>query len=333
MTLILQDDNKISARVGSPLRIPLKEELDLVQLICSRCQAHIPTNMTEVVFKANEIISIHNYFAKQTKRGPLTNSWFYDFYGRHKNQLSRRRVQGLDVSSQIGRSTARVIEYYSILRDNLFNHKIKQSKIYNLDETPCPIVKIPHYSIWHKSVKEAHVTHSDNRMVLTMMACIASNGTPMPPLVIFKGKTIDFNYLTNAMDILCATNDNAYMTQELFRSCGLQFEKCSKPTKESPVLLIMDNFIGHLDWETLAYFNKRFIFVVGLAPHTSDLTQPLDLSVFASFKAAYRKNYALLLKKRVTKIHQRDFTDIMATAYKQSFTSNNISPGFQRGGI
>ena len=31
MTLILQDANKIGTRVGSPLRIPLKEELDLVQ--------------------------------------------------------------------------------------------------------------------------------------------------------------------------------------------------------------------------------------------------------------------------------------------------------------
>ena len=334
MTIILQNPSQIGSQVGSPLRIPLKEELQLVQWICQRCAAHLPTSMVDVLNKANQVVTIHNHFATKTRRGPLTKSWFYEFYKRHADQLSRRRVQGLDISRQEGRSTARLIEYYSCLRDMLFNNKFKQSKIYNLDETPCPIDNVPRYSLWHKSIKEAHVTQSDNRMVLTMMACVAANGTSIPPLVIFQGKTMDISYLTDQMEILTATNDNAYMTQELFNSWGKHFVELSKPSKEFPVLMIMDNFVGHLDPDTIELFSNKYVFLVGLAPHTSDLTQPLDLSVFSPFKKAYRKHYATLLsKKKITKLHQRDFTEIMAVAYKESFTPGNISSGFQRGGI
>lgn len=334
MTDIIKNPNKIGSRAGSPLRIPLSEELKIVQWICQRCQAFIPTNSNQVVSKANVVVAIHNHFAVHTKRGPLTLSWYYCFYKRHSNQLARRRVQGLDISRQEGRSTARLIEYYSCLRDMMFENKFKQHKIYNLDETPCPVDNIPRYSIWHKSVKSVHITQSDNRQVLTMMACIAANGTSIPPLIIFQGKTIDINYLTEEMDILCASNDTAYMTAELFRSWANHFVEFSKPTIESPVLLLMDNFVAHLDWETLDMFHSHHIFICGLAPHTSDLTQPLDLSVFQAFKTAYRRRYNELLQQyKVKRLTQRDFTDIMAYAYRVAFTSNNITSGFQKAGI
>ena len=41
----------------------------------------------------------------------------------------------------------------------------------------------------------------------------------------------------------------------------------------------MYNFKGHLDWDALEFLYQNNPFLVGLPPHTSDITQPLDLSV------------------------------------------------------
>ena len=171
-------------------------------------------------------IKIQNHFATDTRRGPLTDSWYYQFYKRHKDVLSKRRVEGLDISRQEGRSSARIIEYYSILRDMLFGQNFKQSKIFNLDETPCPINNIPRYSIWKKDIKDAHVSQPDNRMVLTMLACVAANGTALPPLIIFQGKTVDLSYMDDSFDCLVASDDTAYMTKDLFRSWLLNLLNC-----------------------------------------------------------------------------------------------------------
>ena len=51
--------------------------------------------------------------------------------------------------------------------------------------------------------------------------------------------------------------------------------------------------------------------------HTSDFTQPLDLSVYGPYKKAYRQNYAAIKEKnRETKFHERFFTKIMTSSYK-----------------
>ena len=84
----------------------------------------------------------------------------------------------------------------------------------------------------------------------------------------------------------------------------------------------MDNFGGHLDWDAFEYLHSNHVFIIGLPPHSSDLTQPLDLSVFGPFKKYYRRNYANVQRDTSIKvIHQRDFTNIMKDAYNEAFTS------------
>ena len=334
MTVIIKDPSKIGKGVGTPQRIPIEEELLIVSWITQRCEAKMATTKEQVIKKANEIIVLHNRFALDTKRGPLTEAWFYNFWKRHKTKLSKRRVEGLDISRQMGRSTIRMLEYFSYLRDLLFQNKFKQSKIYNIDETPCPLNNIPRYSLWSKAVKDAHVLQPDNRMVLTMMGCIAANGTALPPLIIYHGKTVDVNYLNNELDVLVASNENAYMTQDIFRSWVKKFVELSNPTKDSPALLIMDNFVGHLDNQGIEYLFAHHVFVIGLPQHTSDLTQPLDLSVYGPYKLAYRKNFASIQEQTLIKtISQRDFTSIVIKSYKEAFSFANIASGFQRAGI
>ena len=64
--------------------------------------------------------------------------------------ISKRKVQGMDTSRDRSKCTARVIEYFSYLRDLLLEYNFRDDKIFNCDETPCPIVTIISESIWIK---------------------------------------------------------------------------------------------------------------------------------------------------------------------------------------
>ena len=94
--------------------------------------------------------------------------------------------------------------------------------------------------------------------------------------------------------MMVASNENVYMTQELFREWACKFVLYSKPSEEFPVLLLMDNFIGHLDNAAFEYFFSNSVFVIGLPQNTSDITQPLDLSVFGPYKKKYRQLFSEL---------------------------------------
>ena len=66
-------------------------------------------------------------------------------------------------------------------------------------------------------------------------------------------------------------------------------------------MLIFDNFKGHLDHQAFEYPHANHVFIISLPPHTSDKTQPLDLSVFGPFEAAYKKKFGKVLQQYVIK--------------------------------
>ena len=51
----------------------------------------------------------------------------------------------------------------------------------------------------------------------------------------------------------------------------------------------MDSHDSHIAWDSVMYARDHGINIVTLPPHTSNKTQPLDVSVFAPFKSFFNK--------------------------------------------
>ena len=112
------------------------------------------------------------------------------------------------------------------------------------------------------------------------------------------------------------------------------FVEYAKPAVQLPVLLIMDNFVGHLDNAGLEYLHDHNVHLLGLPPHISDKTQPLDLTVFGPLKTAYRNEFDKALQKyAINKLHQWDLIFFLNIAYKKALTRKNISSGFCKAGL
>jgi hypothetical protein len=79
-------------------------------------------------------------------------------------------------------------------------------------------------------------------------------------------------------------SENGWINGQLFLEWLQHFCDVVKPSKEDPVLLIMDNHASHC---TLAAYNfcKEKGIVVFIPLHTSPRLQPLDVAFYSSLKS------------------------------------------------
>src|SRR3981189_140547 len=115
----------------------------------------------------------------------------------------------------------------------------------------------------------------------------ADGSRKLPPLIIgksqkpraFKGKTgtqLGFNYRSNA---------KAWMTATLFQEWLLDWDRELR-SEERKILLLQDNFVGHIVPETLTN-----ICVKNFEPNLTAHVQPNDQGIIHCFKAKYHVHY------------------------------------------
>lgn len=56
------------------------------------------------------------------------------------------------------------------------------------------------------------------------------------------------------------------------------------------LLLLLNEYGAHLQYKTLKYLKGNGIIVVALPAHTSHVIQPVDVSVFSSYKSTQQAN-------------------------------------------
>lgn len=85
-----------------------------------------------------------------------------------------------------------------------------------------------------------------------MIACINAVGNSVPPLIVFPRVFYKDNMLKSAPPgSVGAANQSGWSIELIFRKYLDHFIKFAKPTKEDPVLLIMDNHETHISIEII----------------------------------------------------------------------------------
>ena len=70
--------------------------------------------------------------------------------------------------------------------------------------------------------------------------------------------------------------DTRWMTEDSFVKYMKHFVKYTKPTKEQPILLILDNHKSHISPDVINYAKESNIAMMSFPPHCSHELQPLD---------------------------------------------------------
>ncbi|KAM5528507.1 transposase [Fusarium oxysporum f. sp. phaseoli] len=98
-------------------------------------------------------------------------------------------------------------------------------------------------------------------------------------------------------------------------------------------LLVIDGFTGKTSLELMEYCIRFDIEIIILPPHSTHLTQPLDVGVFQLLKNAHQKRLRRHLREGYLNFKRSDFISKLSEILKEAFTVHNIMNGFEKSGI
>ena len=98
-------------------------------------------------------------------------------------------------------------------------------------------------------------------------------------------------------------------------------------------MLVLDRHESHVNAEFQQYCKENNIITLCLPPHSSHLTQPLDIGLFAVLKVAYGAEISDLVKMHIMHITKDDFFPAFKAAFMKSFTPENVAGGFRGAGL
>ena len=269
----------------------------------------------------------------------LSDNWFYGFLKRWSD-LKMAKPQKLQISRAKSASQEVIDTYFSelgkVMRDN--NLMEAPQRIYNIDETGISTEHAPPKIICSKESNPQAVT-SERSANVTIIAGANAVGNYIPPFYVFPGKRWTDDLLEGAPTGSVGTMSDkgwsnsrtfeAYVMDHLAKHAALSEGKDNEAT-----LIMYDGHKSHLSLTLTEWAKKRNVILYVLPPHTSHLTQPLDLSVFGPLKSQYYKECQTYLQQNPgISITRYEVAKLTAKPYLKALCPENIISGFRKSGI
>ncbi|XP_065654884.1 uncharacterized protein LOC136081492 [Hydra vulgaris] len=174
------------------------------------------------------------------------------------------------------------IHYLTLFHRNHFS----APNIYNVDETGIITVQKPNKIIARKVNKQVGaLTSQEQGTLVTMVLAVNACGNSVPPMLLFPRKKVFDHFIRDGPnECIGASKWSGWMNEECFVTYLNHFIRHVKPTKESPVILLLDNHQSHLPVQLITLCKDNSIVSLSFPPHCSHKLQPLDRSVFGQFK-------------------------------------------------
>lgn len=124
----------------------------------------------------------------------------------------------------------------------------------------------------------------------TMVFGVNAVGNSIPPMFVFPRKFYKDYFICDGPVGCCGSaNPRGWITGPTFLLFMKHFVKHVRCSRESPVLVLLDNHASHLYIDVLDFWKENGITLLSFSPHTTKQFQPLDVSVFGTFKRFYNE--------------------------------------------
>ena len=96
--------------------------------------------------------------------------------------------------------------------------------------------------------------------------------------------------------------------------------------------MIYDGHLSHVGFPTLQCMREWKVTILKLPPHTADLLQPLDVSVFKALKQKWGQLLHARHRKTTSALTKSEFATAISSddAWEQSFSKTSIVNGFRK---
>lgn len=172
---------------------------------------------------------------------------------------------------------------------------------------------------------------------VTVVECISADGSTIPPLVIFKGENLQTAWIAEEMD-----KDWSWSCNTKGWTCNSIGEEwmsgCFEPSTRSKAngatrLLIADGHGSHVTAAFVRFCIDHNILVLLLPPHSSHLTQPLDVGIFSPLKQRMAEELDRILRYGVPNLKKFEWANCYRIARPSAMTPSNIESAWSGAGL
>ena len=322
------------ARVGHETIFTSEEEDKLYQHITYMADIGFGYNKTAIQYMAKDFA---DSLGKSTKGEKLSDNWFYGFTKR-KSDLKTVKPQKLSIPRAKSASRETLDNYYKELEVVLSVNNIKDKpwKIFNIDETGVNTEHSPPKIVCKKDTVPQNITSSRSATV-TVIAAGNAAGQSIPPYYVFPGVRWNEDFLKGS-----PTGSAGEMSKTGWSNSTIFFNYLTKHFlqyvtthgSEDPTLILYDGHRSHISLTLTEWARQHNIILFVLPPHSSHLTQPLDVGIFGPFKKMYSQECQKYMKLNPgINITKYDVSQLTSKPYLKALTPENLISAFRRTGI
>jgi hypothetical protein len=279
-----------------------------------------------------------NYILKSRGGKHVGKLWAHRFVQRQP-ALKTRFNRVYDFQRALCEDSKLIGAWFRLVENIRAKYGVLDCDFYNFDETGFMMGVICSAMVVTRADRRGRgkAVQPGNREWATAITCINSEGWSVPPFLVVQGKNHLSNWYTDGglpPDWVIKPTSNGWTNNETGLEWLKHFDKHTAARAKGPYrILVLDGHESHESAEFQEYCKVHNIITLGLPPHSSHLTQPLDVGCFSVLKRAYSRQIETFIKAHINHITKVEFFLAFVAAYKESITAQNAQAGFRGAGL
>jgi hypothetical protein len=279
-----------------------------------------------------------NYLRKTRRARPVGKLWAHRFVQR-RPELKTRFNRVYDFQRALCEDPELIGAWFQLVHNMRAKYSVVDCDFYNFDETGFMMGMIRPGMVVTRADRRGRAKgiQPGNREWATAIVSINGEGWSVPPFLVVQG----LNHLANwysetdlPHDWVIKPTSNGWTNNETGLDWLKHFDKHTAARAKGPYrMLVLDGHESHESIEFQDYCKSHNIITLGLPPHSSHLTQPLDVGCFSVLKRMYGRQIEDLMKANINHITKAEFFMAFKAAYLQSITVQNAQAGFRGAGL
>lgn len=212
-------------------------------------------------------------------------TWCYRFMKRKKLCVRARTTVGQELPENWKEKAEDFLKY---VKEKIEEKNFSLKEIINMDEVPLCFDCPPNYTVDSRGKDSISITTTGHeKSAFTVVLSCAADGTKLPPMIIFKRKTIPKEHFPKGIEVRAV--EKGWMNEDLMISWINTIYRKRKGTFFNPAaLLIMDSMRAHRVEKVKSACKSSKAELAIIPGGLTKVLQPLDVGVNKSFKSKVR---------------------------------------------
>lgn len=274
---------------------------------------------------------------KKSSNDPTFKGSWYQSFKKRWPEIHLAKPEKLAIVRAKATSQESLDKHFQELEEVYEQYNLGQSphKIWNIDESGLLLEHSPPKVLCPKGATPQAITSPRGKNV-TLIGCGNAAGSYIPPYFIFPGKRWSEDLLQNTCPGTAGEmSETGWSNSVTFENyLTNHFLKYVKPNVNDKHLIIFDGHRSHVSLTLKNWGNAHGIVFFILPPHTSHVTQPLDVACFGPLKAMYNIECQKYLRENPGQTVTRYVVgELSSRAYLKAFSPANLVSAFRKTGV